>query len=98
MTAAAKPRGEILGNRASLIEAQRLAREVVIKQAVSYAVIASPHRYIGKSGVRSVGVVDEQYAGGGDGRMAMPASARPSTQFITVIILPSLEAVKTLLT
>ena len=59
--AAAKARGVVLGNRASLIAAQPLAREVIMKQADRHADNVLPTlRQIVKSGVRSVHVAAEQ--------------------------------------
>ena len=59
--AAAKARGVVLGNRASLIAAQPLAREVIFKQADRHADNVMPTlKQIVKSGVRSVHVVAEQ--------------------------------------
>ena len=59
--AAAKARGVVLGNRASLIAAQPIAREVIVKQADRHADNVMPTlKQIVKSGVRSVHLVAEQ--------------------------------------
>ena len=59
--AAAKARGVVLGNRASLIAAQPLAREVISKHADQHADNIIPTlRQIVKSGVRSVHAMAEQ--------------------------------------
>ncbi len=59
--AAAKARGVVLGNRASVIAAQPMAREVIAKQADNHADNIIPTlKQIVKSGVRSVHVVAEQ--------------------------------------
>ena len=59
--AAAKARGVILGNRASLIAAQPLARDVIVKHADQHADNVIPTLIqIVKSGVRSVHVMAEQ--------------------------------------
>ncbi len=59
--AAAKARGVILGNRASLIAAQPIAREVIAKHADQHADNILPTlKQIIKSGVRSVHIVAQQ--------------------------------------
>ena len=59
--AAAKARGVVLGNRASAIAAQPMAREVIAKQADNHADNVLPTlRQIVKSGAQSVHVVAEQ--------------------------------------
>ncbi len=59
--AAAKARGVILGNRASLIAAQPIAREVIAKHADQHADDVMPTlKQIIKSGVRSVHIVAQQ--------------------------------------